>query len=1172
MTGQVLGSPNFMPPEQASGTRGKVGRPSDVYGLGGIVYFLLTARPPFQGETLEATLHAALHVEPIAPRLLNASVPRDLETICLKCLEKEPAKRYASAQELADELGRFLKDEPIHARPITRTERAWRWCRRKPAVAALSAATTFGVIAIAIISTVAAVRLGISRRATERENYAASIALADRHIRDGETDRAIELLLKCPTGLRHWEWGRLMYLCHQDVLTIRAHTNITPSLISFDSVVSALAFDGEGGRLVTLGSDGAAKVWSIDDGTNLLTFGGPANRVLSVAFNPRERQLAMGCTNGLVRLWDTLTWRELPPLSFVDRSSRRKEAPTEKSKTPISNSEIEVSLLTSAATNSVGHANEPSARSITRLAYSADGKKLAAATFDNSVHVWNISSNRPLFSLSSAPTGIQSLFFTTDGQRLVIKEELVARLCDAETGRLLSTFDVATDEYRAVFVHPSGDRFATIDGEDKVKLWSGGKPIHELGVTTGAQPGNYRHVVFSPDGRLLCIAGERTTAKVCKVETGEEVMAIPARVHTAVFSPDGRSLVTLGAERAAKVWSVATRQEIQTLQGHQSLIQTVTFSPDGRLIATASYDGIVKLWNADTGREVLQGTSWAWSPSFSPDGQRVTMCSCWDRASVWDAQSGKEVMALESKIHSPYMAMVFSPDGKRIFTAGNEKVARVWDAHTGRQTGELRGHTRWITSLACSTNGQRIATASWDHTVRIWEARTGRELHILRGHSNTIWDVAFDPRGKKVVSTSSDLFTYDPAIVWDVETGRSLFKLGEPGSGVSYARFSPDGQRIATVCTDKTLRLWDSRNGAPLQTWRTRGLGQGLCFSPDGKRLVVPMADFGTFGFDVPMAEIWDVEQGRQLLDFQGHTDVIGPPVFSPDGRRIFTVSMDFTGRLWETFPWRARDYPGSVDLSLTNRIKLYARNYWRERLGAERAPSVLNEQADDSSGDRLQPVNPFDWPPRDPATPAELIDLTPHYTAGLDTTHIPTGGFALDDDLEAVPHGIVTFDNLRFDVRGLVSLRRLEPHGGAFQRIWEKFPLRVNGIRIARKLRRLHVLHASCATVVKGGTLIGSYVWHYADGSQHESEIIYGRDLRDWWKQSSEQNSETDRAKVVWTGTNPWLEEKEPGTSLRLFLRTYANPRSDLEVTSLDFVSKMTQAGPFLVAMTVEP
>jgi len=140
LSGQMVGSPNFMPPEQASGKHGKVGRYSDVYALGGILYHLLTARPPFQADSLEVIVSQVLAAEPVSPRLFNPAVPRDLETVCLKCLEKEPSRRYASAQLLADELGRFLRGEPILARPASRPERAWRWCRRQPVRAGLIAA------------------------------------------------------------------------------------------------------------------------------------------------------------------------------------------------------------------------------------------------------------------------------------------------------------------------------------------------------------------------------------------------------------------------------------------------------------------------------------------------------------------------------------------------------------------------------------------------------------------------------------------------------------------------------------------------------------------------------------------------------------------------------------------------------------------------------------------------------------------------------------------------------------------------------------------------------------------------------------------------------------------------------------------------------------------------
>jgi serine/threonine protein kinase len=189
LTGQVLGSPNYIAPEQASGRRGQVSRQSDVYSLGAILYHLLTGRGPFVSDTVADTLHQVLHEEPVSPRLLNPGAPRDLETICLKCLQKEPARRYATARELADELDRFLKDEPIHARPVSRVEKFWRWCRRKPATAALVTVSCLAVFAF-IGAYIA--QLGLHTEQAERRRIEEAFNEAEGVIKLGEEQRKLK--------------------------------------------------------------------------------------------------------------------------------------------------------------------------------------------------------------------------------------------------------------------------------------------------------------------------------------------------------------------------------------------------------------------------------------------------------------------------------------------------------------------------------------------------------------------------------------------------------------------------------------------------------------------------------------------------------------------------------------------------------------------------------------------------------------------------------------------------------------------------------------------------------------------------------------------------------------------------------------------------------------------
>ena len=268
LTGQALGSPNFMPPEQAAGKHKTSGPTSDIYGLGAILYYLITARPPFMADNVSAAMRQVLENDPVSPRVLNPGVPRDLETICLKCLQKEPKQRYASAQEVADELGRFLRSEPIQARPVSLATHVWRWCRRKPVLAALAAV----VVALAAISTTTAVRMTVAQGGREWERYRANIQLADAHIREGNIDQALESLLQCPPHLRHWEWGYLVGECHREVLALdQARDPRTNVVLQVDRLEWRCGFSPDGRRLATIHPSGIVQVWELPSGRSAWT-------------------------------------------------------------------------------------------------------------------------------------------------------------------------------------------------------------------------------------------------------------------------------------------------------------------------------------------------------------------------------------------------------------------------------------------------------------------------------------------------------------------------------------------------------------------------------------------------------------------------------------------------------------------------------------------------------------------------------------------------------------------------------------------------------------------------------------------------------------------------------------------------------------------------------------
>ncbi|QDV69428.1 Serine/threonine-protein kinase PknB [Rosistilla carotiformis] len=539
-----------------------------------------------------------------------------------------------------------------------------------------------------------------------------------------------------------------------------------------------------------------------------------------------------------------------------------------------------------------GHNNR-----ITGVAYSPDGTRIATASTDWSVRVWDATTGIQLLQFTAHKGGSNRVSFSPDGTRLAsCGGDQTVKIWNVETGKQILLLTGHTGRVNSVSYNAIGTRLASAGDDKLVKVWDAktGQLIHSLTGHTGP----VHDTSFGLGDKLASVSRDRTL-RIWDAETGLETqtnLSNTSDIYRVKFSPNGTILAT-AEEESVKVRDAATGQIKDTLDGHLTTVHSLAFSPDGTKLCSGSWDRAIKIWDMATGDELLTLRGHGgpvFDVSFGSDGTRLASASGDHTAKVWDVCSSRESLILSNSKRKSVRSVCFSPDEKLLAstTWGNELI--VWDAVAGQEKIAIRNDVGLLKCLAFSPDGTRLASGGNDSLVRIWDPSSLQEKQTLKGHVGKVTSVSFSPDGTVLVSTSEDRTVK----VWDAVTGENTRTLERHSDIVQHAAFRPDGLKLATASTDKTVKLWDTT------TWQETGTLNGhdievtfAVYSPDGGRLIT--AD------GRGLVKVWDEASGQLIQSLASHTDRISALSFCSDGSRIASVSRDGSVKVWDAETWQ---------------------------------------------------------------------------------------------------------------------------------------------------------------------------------------------------------------------------------------------------------------------------